>query len=96
MALRERTDAAPRASSRWLMATVSLLANQLNKDFPLPRFVVQIDEDDLLPVPQDRAAGVEGDREARPQEGRPHVGVAVAVLPSLLVLVFETLGEETL
>lgn len=61
MPLPEGTAAVMRASPRCLTVAEGLLANQLNKDVPLPRLVVQIDEDDLLPGPQNRSARVEGD-----------------------------------
>src|SRR5438309_11990073 len=70
------------------------VSDDLHDDLPLSRLVVQFQERDLLPGPEGGAAVDDRDREARAEEGRAHMAVAVPALPSTLVTVFQALREE--
>src|SRR5439155_25065058 len=70
--------------------------DDLRDDLPLSRLVVQFQERDLLPGTEGGASVDDRDREARAEEGRAHMAVAVPVLPSTLMAVFHALREEPL
>src|SRR5438105_10455886 len=57
------------------------VSDDLHDDLPLSRLVVQFQERDLLPGPEGGAAVDDRDREARAEEGRAHMRLAVAVPP---------------
>src|SRR5438445_11703502 len=69
------------------------VSDDLHDDLPLSRLIVQFQERDLLPGAEGGAAVDDRDREARAEEGRAHMAVAVPVLPSTLVTVFQALRE---
>src|SRR2546421_5650569 len=72
------------------------VSDDLHDDLPLSRLVVQFQERDLLPGAEGRAAVDDRDREARAEESRAHMAVAVPVLPPTLMAVFHALREEPL
>src|SRR5207247_9766517 len=72
------------------------VTDDLHDDIPLSRLVVQFRERDLLPGAEGGTAVDDRDREARAEEGRAHVAVAVPVLPPTLMAVFHALREEPL
>jgi len=63
----------------------------LHHNFTLPRAVVEVHVDYLLPFPQRQTTAGERDGERRSQESRAHVRVAVAVTPAFVVEI-ERLG----
>src|SRR3990170_1550653 len=80
----------------WPGSRESSLPYDLHDDLPSARLVVEFHEDDLLPGPECRSAVRHGDREARPQERRPHVAVSIPVPPPSFVPVLEPLREQPL
>ena len=58
--------------------------------------VVEVHQDDLLPGAQHGPAGADRKHQGRPQQRGAHVGVAVAVVPGLLVRVGELRGHQPL
>src|SRR2546430_1328584 len=60
------------------------------------RFVVELEEDDLLPGAHRRRAGDHRDREAGPEERRANMAVSVSILPSSFVAVRQALRKESL
>src|SRR2546428_4253958 len=69
-------------------------AHDLHDDFAVPGFVVELEEDDLLPRPQFDAAVDDRDREARSEERGADVAVAVSVVPPALVPVLDRRRAE--
>jgi len=69
-------------------------AHDLHDDLAVPGFVVELEEDDLLPRPQFDAAVDDRDREARSEERGADVAVAVSVVPPALVPVLDRRREE--
>jgi hypothetical protein len=62
--------------------TVSL-PYQLHEHLPLPRPVVVVDEDNLLPGTQHQLAAAERHRDPRPHHGGAEMGESVVVSPGL-------------
>src|SRR2546427_12707865 len=60
----------------------------------MPRFVVELEEDDLLPRPQSRAAVDNRECKARSEERGADMAVAVSVVPPALVPVPDRRREE--
>ena len=71
-------------------------SQDLAPDLALPGAVVEIQQDDLLPGPQLEPSLVDGDAQGRLEEGRPDVGIAVAVPPAAVMGIGQVLGEKPL
>ncbi len=69
-------------------------AGHLYQDVPFPRAVVEVEEDDLLPGPEDHGAAHNGNQERRTEKGCPHVGVTIAVPPAGVVTVSQALRRQ--
>ena len=66
-------------------ACAALLADDLHEDAPLPRIVIMIDNDNLLPGAQYQFAFVDRYRDTRSHEGGAQMGEAVVVTPGVTV-----------
>ena len=66
-------------------------ADDLDDQLPIPRAVVKVDEDDLLPCPKLHPATDKRHREARTEQRCPYVGVPVAITPSQIVRILDVL-----
>src|SRR5207249_5576979 len=86
----------PRIALRYLSLWRCDVSDDLHDDLPLSRLVVQFQERDLLPGAEGGTAVDDRHCEARAEEGRAHMAVAVPVLPSTLMAVFHVLREEPL
>src|SRR5213083_3199036 len=70
------------ASARGIGRAIS---HDLHDDLAMPRFVVELEEDDLLPCPEGGTPVDDRQREARSEEGGADMALAVPVLPPALV-----------
>ena len=65
------------------------VSDDLDDDLAMPRFVVELEEDDLLPCPEGSTTVDDREREARAEEGGADMAVAVSVMPPALVPVVD-------
>src|SRR5438132_4048384 len=77
-----------------LQIPVCAVPHDLDDDLPVPRFVVELKEDDLLPRPQSRAAVDNRECKAWSEERGADMAVAVSVVPPALVSVLDRRREE--
>ena len=70
--------------------------DDLNDQLPIPRAVVKIDEDDLLPCPKLHPATDKRHSETRTEQRCPYVGVPVAITPSQIVCILDVLRRNPL
>lgn len=78
------------------VTTVRSGPDHLHDDFALAASGVKVDEDYLLPRPQGHPLVGEGNRKARSEQRSPNMGMAIVVVPGLMMLVFGTPGRYPL
>jgi hypothetical protein len=86
--------AAPAARSA--RGRVPRLAGKLNDHLAAARMVVAVDQDHLLPRAQEKVTVGHGHHQRGSEEAGPHVGMAVAVVPRVLVVVAHGPGGQAL
>src|SRR5213594_949947 len=70
------------------------VSDDLDDDLAMPRFVVELEEDDLLPCPEGGTTVDNRQREARSEEGGADMAMAVPIVPPALVAVLDRRREE--
>jgi hypothetical protein len=72
------------------------LSYQLNDDFPCTRTIVKVQQDDLLPRTEQRAAFFNGNRQRRAEKRSAEVRKTVVVTPTIIVVVSSVRRNELL
>jgi len=72
------------------MEAFCLYARYLKENAALARAVVEVDQNELLPGPENQSPAGDGDGHRRSQEGGPNMGVTVSVTPAGIVAVWYT------
>src|SRR5438093_86902 len=70
--------------------------DDLDEDLPPSRFVVEFEEDDLLPGAQRRRTVDHRDHEAGPEKRRADMAVSVSIMPPSFVAILQALRKESL